>query len=54
MDVNQVDMMIDATISSVLLNNNKHTIPIRETTGSPMPMFLAPDEDKGDMVDKTI
>lgn len=46
-------MMIDATISSVvLLNNNNNKMPIRETTGSPMPMFLAPDEDKGDMVDK--
>ena len=53
-DINQVDVMIDATIASVLLDNSK-TPPMRETTVSPMPMFHAPDDDKGDMVlDTTI
>ena len=52
-DINNVDVMIDATIASVFLDNIKQP-PIRETTVSPMPAFLSRDDDKGDMVERTM
>ncbi len=52
-DVNNVEVMIDATIASVILDNNEQQ-QMRETTVSPMPTFHAPDDDEGDVVDRTI
>ena len=52
-DINNVDVMIDATIASVFLDNIKQP-PIRETTVSAMPAFLSRDDDKGDMVERTM
>ena len=53
LDANNVEVMIDATIASVLLENNKQQ-QMRETTVSSMPTFHAPDDDEGDVVDRAI
>jgi hypothetical protein len=53
LDVNNVGVMIDATIASILLDNTKQ-LPMSESTVSLMPTFLSPDDDEGDMVERMI